>query len=114
VTGSGLIRSAGGWFAVLQMRKADVHIKSDERILGDGDFVAQTLACADEALQRKSALKAAEMDAGQIAQRVAELMHMPVEEIWREGRYGRMVAARSLLCFWAVRELGVSMTSMAR
>ena len=39
---------------------------------------------------------------------------MPVEDIWKEGRYRRLVGARSLLCIWAVRELGISMTSLAR
>jgi putative transposase len=37
-----------------------------------------------------------------------------LEDIWRPGKYKHLVRARSLLCFWAVRKLGVSMTSMAR
>ena len=30
------------------------------------------------------------------------------------GRYRKIVEARSLLCCWAVRDLGVSMTSLAK
>ena len=30
------------------------------------------------------------------------------------GRYGNLVAARSLICFWAAREQGMSMTTIAR
>jgi hypothetical protein len=41
LTGGGLIRSHGGWAAVKQMRRAKMFEKSDERILGDGDFVEQ-------------------------------------------------------------------------
>jgi len=37
--GGGLIRSHGGWAAVKQMCRAKIFEKSDERILGDGDFV---------------------------------------------------------------------------
>jgi putative transposase len=114
LTGGGLIRSAGGWSAVSELRRAHVHMKSDERILGDGDFVAQILTQADETLERKYALKAGGVDIESIADRVAKLLNMPVEELWREGRYRRLVIARSLLCFWAVRELGVSMASLAR
>ncbi len=33
-----LIRSAGGWSMVNAMRRTQDHMKSDERILGDGDF----------------------------------------------------------------------------
>jgi len=34
--------------------------------------------------------------------------------VWREGKFKELVEARSLLCFWSVRELGVSMTFLAR
>jgi putative transposase len=113
LTGGGLIRSTGGWAAVKAMRKTQIHVKSDERILGDGDFVAQILSMADEALERKYELKSRGVDIDYIAQRVAELLHMPVEDVWGQGRYKRLVTARSLLCFWAVRELGDSMASLA-
>jgi putative transposase len=55
LTGGGLIRSTGGWAAVKAMRKANVHVKSDERILGDGEFVTQILSQANEALEKKYA-----------------------------------------------------------
>ncbi len=39
LVGGGLIRSGGGWAAVRMLCKAEKFHKSDERILGDGDFV---------------------------------------------------------------------------
>jgi putative transposase len=39
LTGGGLIRSLGGWSTVKSMRRLREHVKSDERILGDSDFV---------------------------------------------------------------------------
>jgi len=36
------------------------------------------------------------------------------DEVWAEGKYRRIVEARSLLCYWGVRELGVPMSSLAR
>ncbi len=47
MTGGGLIRSTGGWAAVKELRKTKVHVKSDERILGDGDFVDEVLSKAE-------------------------------------------------------------------
>ena len=38
LVGGGLIRSAGGWSVVKAMRRVQDHMKSDERILGDGEF----------------------------------------------------------------------------
>jgi len=35
-------------------------------------------------------------------------------EVFSKGRQQRRVKARSLLCFWAVRELGISLTDLAR
>ncbi len=70
LTGGGLIRSTGGWTAVKAMRKAKNHMKSDERILGDGDFVSKILADAYESLERTYALKARGVDVDFIAERV--------------------------------------------
>jgi hypothetical protein len=35
------------------LRRANIHFKSDERVLGDSDFVERVLRAADEALERK-------------------------------------------------------------
>jgi putative transposase len=112
--GGGLIRSAGGWAAVTAMRKAKIHEKSDERILGDGDFVGRILSRDKETFEHKYALKNQGVDVDYIVERVAGILNMPLDEIWLPGRYKRLVTARSLICYWAVRELGESMTSMAR
>jgi len=49
LVGGGLIRSVGGWSVVKAMRRVQDHIKSDERILGDGEFAQSIL---DEARER--------------------------------------------------------------
>ena len=49
-----------------------------------------------------------------IAERVCSVMEIEPSEIWKTGKARRRVAARSLLCFWAVRVLGVSMTELSR
>jgi len=112
--GGGLIRSAGGWSAIKAQRRAKIYQKGDERILGDGDFVEQILNTANEAMERKCLLKAKGFDIEQVASRVSELLNIEYEKVWAAGRQRHIVEARSLLCFWAVRELGISMTSLSR
>jgi putative transposase len=112
LTGGGLIRSMGGWEAVKTLKKAGGHAKSDERVLGDGDFVQSVLAQGQETLERRYALQAKGVNLDYIADRVAQLLGMDSKQVWRPGKYKQQVVARSLLCFWAVRELGVSMTSL--
>ena len=103
-----------GGTAVRAMHKAKVHTKSDERILGQGDFVEEILSQSNEVFEGRYALQSKGVDVDYIAERVAQLLKMDVQEVWQPGKYQRLVTARSLLCYWAVRELGESMASLAR
>lgn len=115
LVGGGLIRSLGGWSEVKSLRlKGQAHIMSDVRILGESEFVDTVLFQANERYERRYELKARGYNLNRIAERVAELSGMKEHEVFSKGRQKRKVAARSLLCFWAVRELGVSLTDLAR
>ena len=87
---------------------------SDERILGESDFVESILSEAGEAYERRYQLKALGYDLNRIAQRVAEIYKMECDEVFFKGRQDRKVKARSLVCYWAVRELGMSLADLAR
>jgi REP element-mobilizing transposase RayT len=113
LTGGGLIRSSGGWSVIKSLRRANIHFKSDERVLGDSDFVERVLKAADEFLERKYQLKSQGYDIDKIADRVAEIFSIKPEEIFQPGRQPVKVKARSLLCYWAVRELGFTMADLA-
>jgi putative transposase len=39
---------------------------------------------------------------------------MKPEDVFSKGRQNRKVTARSLLCFWAARELGLPHTTLAK
>ena len=114
LTGGGLLRSAGGWEGVKVLREEKVYQKNDERILGDGDFVGRVLASAEEAMEKRYALRSRGLDLDGVASRVSEVLSLKPEELWSAGKYRRIVEARSLLCYWAVRELGVPMSSLAQ
>jgi hypothetical protein len=114
LTGGGLIRSLRGWSAAKALRKAGALQKGDERILGDGEFVEKVLAQAQEALERQYRRKAKEIDLDQVAARVAEVLGLDPAEVWAAGKKPRLVQARSLLCYWASSELGVSQAWLSR
>jgi REP element-mobilizing transposase RayT len=114
LTGGGLLRSAGGWEAVKALKKENIYQKSDERILGDGDFVSRILASAEEEMEKRYALRAHGFDLEKVALRVVEVLGVEAGDVWTRGRYRRVVEARSLFCYWSVRELGVPMSSLAR
>ena len=114
LTGGGLVRSSGGWINVKAMSRATVFQKADERILGDGDFVEQVLAATQERFERKYALQANGYDLEKVVERVAEILDLKPSEIWAPGKERRRVQARSLLCYWAARELGIPMVMLSR
>lgn len=115
LVGGGLIRSLGGWDKVKKMRlKGQDRIKSDERILGDSEFVSALLSEAREQLDRRYELEALGYDLDKIGKIVAELFEIEEETIYSKGRRKLQVEARDLFCYWAVKELGVSRTEVGR
>jgi putative transposase len=114
LTGGGLIRSLGGWTEAREVLKSGVHIMSDERILGDSDFVDSIISQSDEHYERSYTLRRQGYNLDQIALRVSELLGMKPDEVFSKGRQERKVKARSLLCFWAERELGLPHTALAK
>jgi REP element-mobilizing transposase RayT/lambda repressor-like predicted transcriptional regulator len=112
-SGGGLVRSSGGWAHVKIMRKAKIWQKSDERILGDGDFVERVLSSAQEKLERKYELAARGITLDEVAKRVAKLLDIKPKELWASGKQHHRVQARSLLCYWASKELGISMAELS-
>ena len=99
---------------LIEMRRAKMFVKGDERILGEGDFVEQILQAAGEKFEKRSLLVSQGWDMDKMAEHVARLLDMEVSEVWSAGKYRHIVKARSLLCYWAARELGVSMASIAK
>ncbi len=115
LVGGGLIRSLGGWAEVKTMRfNKNDRIKSDERILGDSEFVMQVIAEADEEFDRKYKLKSMGYDIAAIEQKVVDLFGIDNADLYSGSRKQPVSEARSVFCYWCVRELGKSMTSMAK
>jgi len=113
LVGGGLIRSAGGWSSTQSLHKAGTFQKSDERILGDGDFVESVLSDAKESIRNRYLLAAYGVSIENIIKAVSDLFSIQPEEIAVASKERTIVKARILVCYWAVRELGMSMTDVA-
>lgn len=111
--GGGLLRSHGGWSGVRSMVKEGEYQKGDERILGDGEFVTEVLACAKEKLENKYQMKATGFDLESLIHRVAELTGLTRDEILDGVRDKRRTDARSILVYWATDQLGITQTKLA-
>jgi putative transposase len=76
VVGGGLPRSSGGWGVFKAMSKARIHLKRDERILGESEFVKDVLSKQEEKFNRRYWLRAQGYDFEQVVQRVAEVVEI--------------------------------------
>lgn len=108
LTGGGLVRSSGGWSALLSLRQKGISVKSDERILGDGDFIDSVLEDARESMEQKYRLRSLGCDLEYVMRRVSKLFDLPERKITSAGKDGERVRAKSLAAFWAVRSLGMN------
>jgi REP element-mobilizing transposase RayT len=115
LTGGGLIRSVGGWTEVKELkRQGHEHVMSDERILGDSAFVENLLTQANEAFEQHYELKRLGYDAGKVAKKVGNIFKMEPRDFLSKGKQPLRVKARSLYCFWAANELGISLRELSR
>jgi putative transposase len=114
LVGGGLIRSMGGWDHVVEMRRENAFMKSDERILGDADFVERVLREAEDRLDRRYLAKAQGLDFEKIVRRVADAMSIEPSEVLSRTKTGRSVQARGLLCFWLNSDAGLNKADIAR
>jgi hypothetical protein len=114
LTGGGLLRSIGGWGVLKSMRRMKIHVKGDERILGDSDFVEKVLNQASEHMERRYRLKVEGWTLLKITERVAEIFGIEKEQIVAAGKQPHRVSARSVLACWAVRDLGMTATEVGQ
>jgi putative transposase len=110
LTGGGLVRSNGGW---IEIRKSSERVKGDVRVLGDSRFVLDVLSRAHQRLEHRYRLKAEGVDFSFVEHRVLELCGLCRDDLYSRGRKTPVVTAKALLCFFAVRELGMTQTELA-
>jgi REP element-mobilizing transposase RayT len=115
LVGGGLIRSLGGWREAKSKRlEKERHLKGDQRILGQSDFVEEILAEAEEKYERSYEMKSKGYDLKSIEKRVCEIYDIKEIEIYSGSRQQTLADARGLYCYWSVRVLGYSLTEIAR
>jgi REP element-mobilizing transposase RayT len=115
LVGGGMIRSLGGWDELKKMRlTGQDRIKSDQRILGDSNFVQEVLSESEEHFTRKYELKSRGFNFEKVLDRVSLLYKLNKQYITGKGRQKERVRARDLVCYWSAIELGISMADLAK
>jgi len=114
LVGGGLIRSMGGWSAVLAGRRRGEKQVADQRILGDGDFVRAVISGLDDFVKRNLRLSGQRIDIHALAEKVSERYNVFIGELRSGSRRRAAVKARHAISWIGVRELGYSGADVAR
>jgi REP-associated tyrosine transposase len=114
LVGGGLIRSMGGWSAVLSSRRRGERQVADQRILGDGDFVKQVVSGLDDFVKKNLRLSGQRIDIKALARKISEKYNVSICELRSGGRRNAVVKARRAMSWIGIRELGYSGADVAR
>jgi len=114
LVGSGLIRSMGGWFEVLALRRTGNKEASDQRILGDGEFVGQLQEEMDDIGRVNLRLTTRRMDLALLAEKVCAVHGISSGELRSGSRRDEIVKARRVFSVPAVKEVGYSGAEVVR
>jgi putative transposase len=114
LVGGGLIRSQGGWSAVRSLRRLGITEKSDERILGSGEFVDAVTKEAGESVRRQIRLTERRDEVIRRIQTVCQENHVNIRALQSGSRTRDVARARSVLSQTLVKELGLSLAETAR
>ncbi|MBE0595678.1 MAG: transposase [Desulfuromonadales bacterium] len=103
-----IIRGTEGWDT--KAGQESRHRKSDERILGDSQFIASVLTHSGEKLMTSPPEAIGLHSLGAI---VAGLLRIEVDELWSGGKHRKRTMARDLLCYWGTRTLRLTGSLLA-
>ena len=112
-TGGGLVRSAGGWEGLKRLRKNHEQRIGDERILGDGEFVEHALAQDELNLEKKEALLRSGWNLDRLTSQICFFYEIDPALITTKGRANNLSLSKSLICYFAVEDLGISQRDLA-
>lgn len=114
LVGGGLLRSAGGWKGLKDLRDAGEKVRADERILGGSDFVERVFRESEEEWERKSLLRQKGPDLKRLIERIAVHFSVDVEDLKSGSKVRTVAKARAVLCYLGVRRLGLTSACLAK
>jgi len=112
--GGGLIRSAGGWAAVQELRRGREAYTADERVLGTGSFVEDLLREVERQAREETGTLRRQVDLHTLASRMAESLGLSATVMLGKSRVRAAARARQLLAYVWVEHLGRPASDLAK
>lgn len=109
LVGGGLIRSQGGWSSIKAIRRNGMREKSDERILGSGEFVEKLIQESDKARKAQFTGHERENIAVSYIQKICRQKKVSVDALKAGSRRRKVTMVRKQLAKKLVEEYGFSL-----
>ena len=114
LVGGGLIRSLGGWSQVRALRAGNSAVRTDQRILGSGDFVDRMIEEAEERMRSQVPTARRLQQAREAIEKRCQEQGVSVAEVRGGGRRGPVSHLRATLVRHLVVGLGLPLAETAR
>jgi putative transposase len=114
LVGGGLIRSQGGWSVVKENSRLGLREKSDERILGSGEFVKQLIQESDKIRKAQFVGQERKKNAMSYIQKLCEQEKISVAALQSGSRRKKISMVRRQLAQKMVEEWGFSLIETGR
>jgi REP element-mobilizing transposase RayT len=114
LVGGGVVRSYGGWSAVLSLRRSEEKISGDQRILGSGGFVERVLSESAEPLRYRFNPVERGKRIETILREECQKGKIELEELRMGSRRGKIPRVRSEIAQQLIKELEISLAEVAR
>ena len=114
LVGGGLVRSSGGWSAVLSMRRTGEEALTDQRILGRNDFVERVLQESERQLRSGLSPIDLKREMRIVTERKCKQEGVNLKELQMGSRRGRLPRVRSEIAAEFVKKHGVTRANLAR
>lgn len=114
LVGGGLVRSLGGWSAVASLRRSGERRRTDERILGSGEFVERVIHEAEEKVRQEFSRGERGEAARRLVESTCRKAGVSVRELRSGSRRGSLGRLRSRLACEIVAKVGMPLADVAR
>ena len=112
--GGGLIRSQGGWSAVKAMHRSGERELSDDRILGNGEFVERIIKEAEAKIKFQLPVSEQNEKIDEFIAKLCKDEKVSVEELKGGSRRKEVSRVRGRIAIGPVKEHGVGLAEVAR
>jgi REP element-mobilizing transposase RayT len=102
LTGGGVLRTAGGWKGLRELKRKGQGILGDERMLGDSAFVEEALKTVDTA-ERSPQLFPENDSLDRLSKDVSRFFHLKPADVKSPSKQRHLKPAKSMICYIAVR-----------